>query len=1028
MANVIKHKRGSGSDPSASNLVVGELAIRTDNGKLFTKMDSGAIAEIAGGGSDIAINTLSSSSATGGGSATFNGSAYRFTLSSPPSVSAAQLLVSVNGVIQKPVAGTGQPSEGFSVDGNDIIFGDAPATGADFFILTFRSLGVSEPADNSVTSAKIVDGTIVGTDLATNIDLVDNQKLRLGNSQDLMIYHHPTDGSIINHFGNNHLVIRSGNRIDLRSANDDTYFARFVEDGAAELYHDGNKKFETYNQGVSISGNLVASGTIYANTNLEINNVAPQIFLVDSNNNSDFALQNNNGSFIVRDTTNSANRLVIDSSGKVGIGTTSPVGRLTVDENNASEHFQLRNTTNTSNFAAFGLDTSFNLRIYTNGQNERMRIDSSGRVLIGTTNTTPAASNVPGIVFGDNTAGTATAGIASFCANGAAPLLLTRRVSDGNVLGIADDAGTKGLLGVTSNDLVITAIEELRFSTGAGQVERMRLTNAGRLGIGLTGPSSALHVKSSSGTQAVFESTGSDNASIQFKDSTTTDSIVVGALNNDLQLRCDPGNIVFKVANNTEKVRIDSSGRVGIRNTSMSSFNGGGDDLVIGDGTDHQDAGITLLSHSSDNGSIFFNDSADANLNGLIQYRHSENAMRFLTSGTERMRIDSSGNVGIGTTADSGVKLHVQHNGEANMILEGNVNGQGGFLMLKNNSDNANTTMSIQNLDAGGQGTSDITFQNVSNANNEGFMMFKTRPSGGSMTERMRIDSTGRILINTTHTVSRLFVNGGSLSIAGSDSNFNGGNARVFIDHDNNDVRFGFTGGGGSAANKGMRFHHCPNSTGTANTNRITEIGEFKIGHDGNSDAAVSTDKVHTIGGCNTDSVTSNLARLCMQERSGNWISFKDGGGTHHGTISRSGSGVSYGSNSDYRLKDNVANLTGGIAFVKQLRPVTFNWNDLSGLSKTETHQGFIAHEVQALMSDAVEGEKDGIDIWGDCTDSEGNVTQTHVPESKKKDGETWTKKGEDIHDQQLDTGKLIPILTAALQEAIGRIEALEAK
>ena len=165
MANVIKHKRGSGSDPAANNLVIGELAIRTDNGKLFTKMDSGAIAEIAGGGSDIAINTLSSSSATGGGSATFNGSAYRFTLSSPPSVSAAQLLVSVNGVIQKPVAGTGQPSEGFSVSGNDIIFGDAPATGADFFILTFRSLGVSEPADNSVTSAKIVDGAIVNADI-----------------------------------------------------------------------------------------------------------------------------------------------------------------------------------------------------------------------------------------------------------------------------------------------------------------------------------------------------------------------------------------------------------------------------------------------------------------------------------------------------------------------------------------------------------------------------------------------------------------------------------------------------------------------------------------------------------------------------------------------------------------------------------------------------------------------------------------------------------------------------------------------
>ena len=46
MANVIKHKRGSGSDPGASDLVVGEVAIRTDVGKLFTKMDNGSVAEI----------------------------------------------------------------------------------------------------------------------------------------------------------------------------------------------------------------------------------------------------------------------------------------------------------------------------------------------------------------------------------------------------------------------------------------------------------------------------------------------------------------------------------------------------------------------------------------------------------------------------------------------------------------------------------------------------------------------------------------------------------------------------------------------------------------------------------------------------------------------------------------------------------------------------------------------------------------------------------------------------------------------
>ena len=50
MANTIRLKRGSGSDPSASDLVVGELAIRTDSGKIFTKKDNGSVAEISGGG------------------------------------------------------------------------------------------------------------------------------------------------------------------------------------------------------------------------------------------------------------------------------------------------------------------------------------------------------------------------------------------------------------------------------------------------------------------------------------------------------------------------------------------------------------------------------------------------------------------------------------------------------------------------------------------------------------------------------------------------------------------------------------------------------------------------------------------------------------------------------------------------------------------------------------------------------------------------------------------------------------------
>ena len=149
-----------------SNIVNGQFLKTDANGNLSWSA--------AGGNQSIAINTLSSSSGTGGGSATFNGSATRFTLSNPGTNAQAHL-VSINGVIQKPNSGT-SPSEGFAIDGNDIIFASAPASGADFFILTLGlAISVGTPADDSVTSAKIVDGTIVNGDIAD--DTITEAKL-----------------------------------------------------------------------------------------------------------------------------------------------------------------------------------------------------------------------------------------------------------------------------------------------------------------------------------------------------------------------------------------------------------------------------------------------------------------------------------------------------------------------------------------------------------------------------------------------------------------------------------------------------------------------------------------------------------------------------------------------------------------------------------------------------------------------------------------------------------------------------------
>jgi len=104
------------------------------------------------------FNTLSSYNGTGGNSAAFDGTAYRFVLSNPPSF-AQQLICSVNGVVQKPNTGTSQPSEGFAIDGSSILFGSPPAQNAPFFIITLGStVNIGTVSDGTVTEAKLSVG------------------------------------------------------------------------------------------------------------------------------------------------------------------------------------------------------------------------------------------------------------------------------------------------------------------------------------------------------------------------------------------------------------------------------------------------------------------------------------------------------------------------------------------------------------------------------------------------------------------------------------------------------------------------------------------------------------------------------------------------------------------------------------------------------------------------------------------------------------------------------------------------------
>ena len=105
-----------------------------------------------------------------------------------------------------------------------------------------------------ISTQGIKDGTITGTDLATNIDLVDNQKLRLGTGNDLQIFHQGGGDSFVDS-NSGQLYVRSNNNIYIQPADNENGIVA-IANGAVELYHDNSKKFETTSGGAKVTGFL----------------------------------------------------------------------------------------------------------------------------------------------------------------------------------------------------------------------------------------------------------------------------------------------------------------------------------------------------------------------------------------------------------------------------------------------------------------------------------------------------------------------------------------------------------------------------------------------------------------------------------------------------------------------------------------------------------------------------------------------------------------------------------------------------
>jgi len=115
-------------------------------------------------------------------------------------------------------------------------------------------------------------------------------------------------------------------------------------------------------------------------------------------------------------------------------------------------------------------------------------------------------------------------------------------------------------------------------------------------------------------------------------------------------------------------------------------------------------------------------------------------------------------------------------------------------------------------------------------------------------------------------------------------------------------------------------------------------------------------------------------------------------GGSNVGAVTSTTTTTTYGTASDYRLKESIKPITDGITRLNRLKPIRFNFIK----DPDKTVDGFLAHEAQAVVPESVVGLKDELD-----------------------------DKGKPVY-QNIDQSKLVPLLTAALQEALAKIETLE--
>jgi hypothetical protein len=347
-----------------------------------------------------------------------------------------------------------------------------------------------------------------------------------------------------------------------------------------------------------------------------------------------------------------------------------------------------------------------------------------------------------------------------------------------------------------------------------------------------------------------------------------------------------------------------------------------------------------------------------ARIDALSTGQNGESALVFNTSGVgsdsdnESMRIDSNGQVGIGTSSPDTL-LHLSHaTGGAVLRLERNdtdvVSGEViGEIQFE--------TQDVSGSGAAGGIRSKITAEAEGSAGQTA-LTFETAGIDSSLTERMRIDSSGNVGIGGS-AVAGLHIQTSTRSLSLAPSATGGGGASYIL--------MGNSDSGGTAGpnviasgNRNLQFGVGDDfSSATGGTfseyMRLDASGNLLVGQTSESESFVNV-KVVDGGqaGITTTTLTGSSASTAIRFRNGNGVV---------GSIVTSGSATAYNTSSDQRLKDNIVNAPSASDDIDAIQVRSFDWK------ADGSHQkyGMVAHDLQSVAPEAVSGDADSDDIMG---------------------------------------------------------------